>query len=133
MNQEQRMRNRVVMMKKYAPFALRIGIGGLFLTAGIMKLVNPSMVTGMLDNFGFPGASGWAWLLILVELICGAAVLVGFKLKWVAPPLALVLVVASVLVASGGNVMSALTNMAVLGGVVSLWLSGPGALALSKR
>ncbi len=127
------MRNRVVMMKKYAPFALRLGIGGLFLTTGMLKLVDPSAITGMLSNFGFPGASFWAWLLILTELVCGAAVLVGFKLKWVTVPLALVLVVASVLVAAGGNVLVALSNMALFAGVVSLWLSGPGALALSKR
>jgi len=118
-------------MKEYGPFALRIGLGGLFLVAGIMKLMDPSKITGMLGNLGFPGAGFWAWLLILVEIVGGAAVLVGFKLKWVIVPLALVLFVAIVI--SPGGMMGSLKDTALLSGLVSLWLSGPGNWALGKR
>ncbi len=115
-------------MKEYGPFALRIGVGGIFLFAGIMKLLNPSMVVGMLGNLGFPGPSFWTWLLIIVELVCGAAVLVGFKLKWVTIPLAVVMLVAIVT----SELAIAVNNVVILSGLVSLWLSGAGAWALSK-
>jgi len=111
-------------MKKYAPLLLRIGIGGLFLTAGIMKLLDPAMVTGMLDGFGFPFAAFWTWLLILAEVVCGAGVLTGFKLKWVTPPLAVILLVAVSLGAGGLGVV--LSNIALLFAVASLWFQEPG-------
>ena len=113
-------------MKEYAPFVLRLGVGGIFVYAGIMKLINPSMVTGMLDNMGFPGAAFWAWLLILVEVLCGASVLLGFKTKWTAIPLAVVMLV----VISTTNDVK--TGVILLAGLGSLWLSGPGKWALSK-
>jgi len=89
------------------------------------------MITGMLSNLGFPGPGFWAWLLILVEIVGGAAVLVGFKLKWVTAPLALILFVAIVISPSG--MMGALKDIALLSGLVSLWFSGPGNWALGKR
>jgi len=113
-------------MKEYAPFALRIGIGGIFVTTGILKLLNPSMVVGMLSSLGFPGATFWAWLLILVELLCGASVLLGFKTKWTAIPLAIVMLV---VISTTDQVI---TGISILSGLVSIWLSGPGKWALSK-
>lgn len=115
-------------MKNYAPFALRVGIGGLFVMAGVMKLADPSMIVGMLETMGFPVAQFWAWLLIFVELVCGAAVLVGFKLKYTTVPLALVLVVA----AAVSDAMVAMNNIVFITMLISLWLSGPGAWSVSK-
>ncbi len=115
-------------MKEFGPFALRIGVGGIFVFAGIMKLMNPSMVVGMLGNLGFPGPSFWTWILILAELLCGAAVLTGFKLKWTTIPLAIVAVV--IIVVASDQAMVAILLLASL---ASLWLSGPGAWALDKK
>lgn len=118
--------------QKYAPFALRLGIGSLFLVAGIFKFIDPTKITGLLQNLGFPFSEFWAWLLVLVELLGGTAVLTGYKLKWVTPPLAVVLIVATVTVAykQPTNLM---IHIALLSGVVSLWLSGPGKFGLDKR
>ncbi len=118
-------------MKKFAPFALRVGLGGLFVIMGLMKLMNPPQVVGMLEGMGFPGATFWTWVLILVELLCGAAVLVGFRLKYATVPLAIVMLVA--IGVNLDNVGIALSNAALLSGLVSLWLSGPGEWALSKN
>jgi putative oxidoreductase len=118
-------------MKEFGPFALRIGIGGLFLITGIMKIMNPPAIIGMLDNLGFPGPTFWAWLLILAELLCGAAVLTGFRLKWTTIPLAIVMIVA--IAVNLDQIMIPLNNAVILSALVSLWLSGPGAWALDKR
>lgn len=122
----------VIKMKKYAPFALRLGFGIMFLVAGIMKLTNPAKITGMLEGLGFPGFAFWAWLLILAELIGGAALIAGFKLKWITPPLAVVLLVATVTVAYK-QPTNLLMHIALISGLVSLWLSGPGRLGLDRR
>ncbi|MBI4145957.1 DoxX family protein [Candidatus Woesearchaeota archaeon] len=118
-------------MKDYAPFALRIGIGGLFITVGLMKLMNPAGVTTMLAALGFFAPAFWTWVLILAELVCGAAVLTGFKLKYTTVPLAIVLLVAVLTNPTG--LTNSLKDIALLSGLVSLWLSGPGALALHHR
>lgn len=117
-------------MKKYAPFALRLAFGAMFLNAGIMKLLNPAMIQGMLDGFGFPAAAFWAWLVIFVEVVGGAMVLLGLKMQYATPLLAAVLIVATVLV--GKDVGTVLMHLALLSGIVSLWLSGPGMWALKE-
>ncbi len=114
-------------MKEYAPFVLRLGVGGIFVYTGIMKVMNPSMVVGMLNSMGFPGPAFWAWLLIAVELLCGASVLLGFKIRWATIPLAIVMLV----VISTTN--QAMTGVSILSGLVSLWLSGAGKWALSRN
>ncbi|MBS3148293.1 DoxX family protein [Candidatus Woesearchaeota archaeon] len=119
-------------MKQYGPFALRIGVGGIFVVAGTMKLLDPSMVVGMLGGLGFPAPGLWTWLLILTELLGGAAVLTGFHLKYSTAPLMVVLIVAIVVTAMGGQAMMALKDVVILSGLVSLYLSGSGTLALSK-
>lgn len=118
-------------MKEYGPFVLRLGIGGLFVAAGIMKLFDPAMIEGMLGGFGFPAPVFWTWLLILSELFFGTAVLTGFKLKWTTIPLAIILVVAIVL--SFDNIGVVMNNIVFLFCLLSLWLSGPGALALHHK
>ncbi len=114
-------------MKEFGPFALRIGVGGIFVFAGIMKLFDTGMVTGMLGGLGFPAPAFWTWLLIAAETLCGAAVLLGFKLKWATIPLAIV----SVVIISVAP-EQAMVGISLLAGLVSLWLSGPGKWALSK-
>ena len=118
---------------KYGPSVLRLGVGVLFLVAGLMKLSNPSGVTQMLGGIGFPAPVFWAWLLIIVEIVCGALVLLGWKLKYATVPLVVVIVVAILTVGIKGSPAGALKDVVILTGLVSLWLTGPGALALGKK
>lgn len=115
-------------MKKYASLLLRIGLGVLFLAAGIMKLLDPGMFTQALEGMGFPFAAFWSWLVIAVEVLGGAAVVVGFKLKWAIPPLAFILLVAIALGAGGANVM--MSNLALLFACSALWCMDPGMWSL---
>lgn len=115
-------------MKKYAPLLIRIGLGGLFLAAGIMKLLDPAMFTQMLDGMGFPVAAAFAWIVIVLEVLGGAAVVAGFKLKWTVPPLAFILLVAVALGAGGmGIVMS---NIAFIFCLAGLWCMDSGMWSL---
>lgn len=104
----------------------------MFLYAGVMKLMGPDAITGMLGGLGFPAPAFWAWVLILAEVLGGLAVLVGFQLKYATVPLAIILLVAIVTVHLG-NPGVALQHVALLAGTISLWLSGPGAFAVSKQ
>lgn len=119
-------------MKEYASLMLRIGIGGLFLTIGIFSIISPAGVKEMLANLGFPIASFFAWLLILIELLCGAAVLVGWKIKWVTIPIALVLFVSMVISPLGGFAHP-LKDAALLLATIALWLLGPGMWGMDRK
>jgi putative oxidoreductase len=70
--------------QEYSVFVLRLAVGVLLLLNGINKLfiLAPSGFAGMLEGLGYPIPLFWAWLVSLVELIAGIAILIGF---WVRP------------------------------------------------
>lgn len=119
-------------MKQYAPFALRIGIGGIFLTIGILSLANPTAVKAMLLEMGFPITAILAWILIIIEILCGAAVLIGWKIKYTTIPLALLLFVSLVISPLGGMAHS-LKDAVILLATVALWLLGPGIWGVDRK
>jgi len=110
------------MEKNHAIDALRVGLGVLFIGTGISKLLNPAMITGLLASIGFPAATFWAWLLIIVETLGGALILLGYKSKYVSWPLIIVIVVA-ILTVTRKDLGSFLKDFSILGGLVSLALS----------
>ncbi|GEM_PF-2420890 len=112
-------------MKEYASLMLRIGVGGFFLTAGIMSIFLATGVIATITNLGFPLPRLFTWLLIMIELICGAAVIAGYKIKYVTPPLALILFVAITTNPFGG-ITHPIKDAVLLLAVVALWLLGPG-------
>lgn len=115
---------------------LRVSIGVMFLLAGINKLGNPDGVIGMLGNIGFPAAALFGWILILSEAIFGALVLVGYKTKHTAWPLAVILVVAWLTVSGpNGGYFSTNSLFHLMGAAASatIALTGPGKYAISKE
>lgn len=124
---------------KYGPTILRVFLGLLFIIPGFSKLMNPGMITGMLGQLGFPIAGFFAWLLLLSEIVFGAALLLGYKVKYAVWPLALVLVIATVTVhlpsmaQNPMGVVNVLFHLAAIAGLVNLFLVGPGALGVGKE
>ena len=124
--------------KGYSRAILRVITGILFLLPGIMKLMDPSGITGMLSGLGFPAPSFLAWILLLSEIIFGASLIVGWKTRYTTWPLVVVLLVATLTVAIAGalqnpagwiNVLFHLLGIAAL---ISIFSEGPGAWAASK-
>ena len=114
---------------------LRVTIGFLFLITGYGKVTNPDGVVGMLTGFGLPIPIILAWILILSELIFGALVLVGYKVKYTAWPLAAVLLLAWILVSIpkfGVLTPFAMFHLIGAAGAITIALTGPGKWALSK-
>jgi len=120
---------------KHGTFTLRIALGLLFFIPGVGKLLDPSGPTGMLTNLGFFAPALFAWLLILVEVLCGAALVAGWQTKWAVLPLAVVMLVAIFTVVipnMGGSPVNLLFHILALAGLNSLYFTGPGAWALGK-
>lgn len=119
-------------MKEYGTFALRLGLGGFFVTAGIMSIFLATSVIAAITNLGFPLPRLFTWLLIMIELICGAAVIVGYKIKYVTVPLALILFVAITTNPLGG-ITHPIKDAVLLLAVIALWLLGPGMWGLDRK
>ena len=125
------------MTNDYGPTALRLALGLLFILPGISKLM------GMLSG-GHPvvgmlwGSAALAWLLLLVEIVFGLSVLLGFKLEWTVWPLVVVMIGAifiGVLPGRAENpmwVINLMFHLTAIAGLFSLSQSGPGAIAVGE-
>jgi len=89
--------------------ANRVLLGLIFLVAGLLKLfsMGTDAVAGMLSGIGFPAAIFFAWVLIVLEIVCGAAIIFNWQMKYaVWPPIIILLVAAfTVYWANWGNML----------------------------
>ena len=84
-----------MMESKNAWMVNRILLGLLMLVPGLMKMFvfGPSGVTGMFAAMGFPIPMFFAWLVMLSEVIFGAAIIANWKVRYTAwPPMVILLV-----------------------------------------
>ena len=115
---------------------LRVTIGLMFVFAGYGKIIDPSKPIGMVTNLGFPMPVAFAWILILSELIFGAAVLLGAKVKYTVWPLVVVMLVAWSMVSipsQGFMASGTMFHLVTIAGLVTIALTGPGKWAVTKN
>jgi putative oxidoreductase len=85
----------LVTLNRWAPVPLRLIIGYGFIVHGFAKLSRgPDTFAAVLDTLGIPLPHLFAWLTTLVELIGGAAVLIGAFVPFASVPMAIVLLMA---------------------------------------
>jgi len=85
-----------------AVFILRLSMALLFLVPGIYKVFMPQDFIGFLEAFPAflaPFLPLMFWGSTIFELVAGVCLLIGYKVRWVALPLAVILLVALVTVA----------------------------------
>ena len=122
----------------YGPTLLRVILGLLFIIPGLSKLANPAMIIGMLRQLGFPAATLFGWVLLLSEIVFGAAVLTGWKTNYTVWPLVIVLAVATLTVGLPmlGKDPMAMINISFhllgIAALISVYLTGPGAYAVKQ-
>jgi len=111
---------------------LRIGFGGMMLTHGIPKLQKMlSGDMGFADPIGI-GETPSLVLTVLAEVVCAAMVLVGFKTKWAAIPLAFTMLVAGAIVHAADPFGDKEHSLLFLAGYLALALVGGGKYALDS-
>ncbi|MBS3066567.1 DoxX family protein [Candidatus Pacearchaeota archaeon] len=120
---------------EYGPTLIRVFLGLLLLIPGISKLMNPAGITGLLTGIGFPIPVLFAWIVILGEIIFGVTIIIGWKVKYTAWPLAIILAVAVITVAipnMNGNPINLLFHLQAIAGLISLTLTGSGMWSIDQ-
>lgn len=83
-------------MQRYFPLIGRICLAWLFVPAGFGKIAGFSGTVAYAASAGLPFAPAMVTIGLAIELLCGLALLVGYKARWAAALLALFVAVAAV-------------------------------------
>ena len=117
----------------------RIAIAALFLPAGLNKLMGVEGATAYFNSLGLPLVSVLVWAVIAIEVLGGAALIIGFQTRFVAIGLAVFTLLASI---TGHAFWAApvdaafiaqllfFKNIAVMGGLFVLASNGAGAFSI---
>jgi putative oxidoreductase len=124
------------------PLLARLLLAALFIYAGIGKIGNVAGTAGYFGKLGLPGGEAMVWLVILVEIVGGLLILVGWQTRIVAWIMA-AFTVATAAVGhqfwglEGAQMNAQLTqflkNLSIAGGFLMLAWAGPGRYSLDKE
>ena len=123
--------------REWGLVVLRIVVGITLLMHGWQKLFEMGIpgVAGFFGQVGLPAPALAATVVSFLELGGGAALIVGLFTRWLAIPLALDMLVATLLVHLPNGFFAPMgieLTLTLLGGLVALALAGPGAFAVDR-
>ncbi len=119
----------------------RVGLAALFLWSGYGKLAHMDGNIGYMKAFGVPAPELLIWPALLVELVGGTMLLVGWKARWAALALIVFTVPATFIfhaywAVPADQAMNAqihfMKNVAILGGLLTVFAHGSGRYALDR-
>jgi len=129
-------------VEKFGPLLGRILIALLFIPAGVSKIGGFAGTVGYIASKGLPLPQVAAAGTIVVEVLVGLALLIGFKARWAALILALFTLVAAFLfhnfwaVPADQQMMQSINffkNLAIVGGLLFVAANGAGPLSLDDK
>jgi putative oxidoreductase len=132
----------MALVEKFGPLLGRILIALLFIPAGINKITGFGGTVGYIASKGLPLPQVAAAGTIVVEIVVGLALLVGFKARYAALILAAFTVAASLLfhnfwaMPEAQKMMQQLMftkNFAIVGGLLFIAAFGAGPLSVDNR
>jgi putative oxidoreductase len=120
----------------------RVLLALMFLLSGIGKIGGFEGTVGYIGSVGLPLPSVLAAGALVLEIVAGIALIIGYKTRWAALALALFTLVAAFLfhnywaMPAGQQMMQQiifLKNLAVTGGLLMLAMAGAGAWSVDRR
>ena len=118
------------------PFISRIIITALFLTTGIQKIFTFQKSVIFLEAYAVPLANVFVTMALIIEIVGGLMILLGFKGRWAALGLAIYLIPLTLILHTNlldqNQQIQFLKNLAILGGLLYIYNFGTGALSLKK-
>ncbi|MBN9561320.1 MAG: DoxX family protein [Alphaproteobacteria bacterium] len=115
----------------------RILMSAIFIQGGINKALAPASTIAMMGHLALPVPAGAYIVAVLVEILGGIAVLVGWRARWAAVVL-FVWCIATALIAhyhpgDRGQMINFMKNIAMAGGFLQLAAWGAGRFSLDRR
>lgn len=119
----------------------RIGLATVFLWSGYGKLVHMDGNIGYMKAYGMPGSEFMIWLALIVEIVGGMMLLLGWKARWAAVALALFTIPATFIFHAYWGVpadqalnqqIHFMKNLAIVGGLLALIAHGAGRYTLDR-
>jgi len=119
----------------------RITLAALFIPGGLRKLMDLGSFTAMLQKQGVPFADILAPIGAGVEFVGGVAVLIGFQTAVATLALIIFTIIATLIAHRFWEFQGAarqmqqtnfFKNLAIIGGFLALWVSGPGRYAFDR-
>ncbi len=120
-------------MRGYFDPLARALVALIFLISGWGKLMHFSQTAGFMGHTGFPMPEFFLVGAIVVELIGGLMLLIGFRARWAALVMFLYLIPATIIFhAAHGQMLEVEKNLAIMGGLLKFWIAGAGAFSLDN-
>lgn len=130
------------MSQAWKLFLGRTLLGLLFLVAGVRQLMFYAGSVGYFGKLGFPAPEATAWLSIVIHVVGGVLLIVGWKTKWTSWLLLAMVVIATAMAhrfweydaAQYANQLNHfLKNLAIIGGLLFVTAFGAGAKSVDAR
>lgn len=121
-------------LARFAPVALRVVLGIIFLTHGCIKLAHMERAIHSFASLGIPLANIAAPAITALEVAGGIALILGLLSRIFALLLIIEMIIAIVTArAKAGFIGGWEFELALIAGLVALVLAGPGALSLARN
>lgn len=124
-------------MKSPVPFIARILLCFVFIVAGIGKITNFAGSQQYMSTHGMPATGVLLVIALLIEILCGLSILLGFKARWGSIILAVYLVVVTLIFHTKFSdplqFIMFQKNLAIIGGLLLILHFGPGPISFDER
>jgi putative oxidoreductase len=133
--------SKLVSLFDWAGVIGRLGLALLFLWSGYEKVAHPASTVAYMQSYGVPAADVLMWPALLLELVGGAMLVLGWKARWVALALAGYTFAATFVFHAYWSVpadqvmnqqIHFMSNLAIAGGLLLVFAHGSGRYALDK-
>jgi putative oxidoreductase len=128
--------NTMDSLQRYAVPLGRLLLSSLFIWAGFGKLMNPAGAAQYFAHVNIPIPAVTVWIVIVIELIGGLAVLLGFITRWAALILAIFCLVTAFAVhlpvADQPNMVNFYKNLTMAGGFLYVFAYGAGMWSIDR-
>ena len=120
-------------LAKFAPLIIRLILGLSFILHGLPKLTHSAMMVPFFTKIGVPAPSVAVLVIGLIEVIGGISLILGWGTRLFTVLLSIDMLMAILLTKlSAGYVGGFELELLLFAGSVSIFLSGPGAIAVNK-